>query len=133
MARFCPKCGTETNTDDSFCHNCGAKLPSSKVILNKETEIRKERTRSDDYNVYIPDRGWKQKFFSMEGRLNPTRYVLRLFIWLSDLRKWKRVYYRCHRIHNKCSTAVGIVGVALPRSFNDLSDFVNSSECETCT
>ena len=93
MERKCPNCGCPTSANDKFCNKCGHKLPWAHT-RSKSTETRDNAYRSAsvrknsadtspaeldyDPDVYIPDRGWKQKFFTTKGRLNPARYVLRL-------------------------------------------------------
>ena len=38
MAKFCQKCGTELNKDDTFCSNCGAPVSEeAKTAVNSNT------------------------------------------------------------------------------------------------
>ena len=63
---YCQNCGAELNSMDKFCPHCGRNL------IGKGSQ-----------SVYVPERGLREKFFKIEGRLNPTRYVLRWSIIVS--------------------------------------------------
>lgn len=90
MGKFCPNCGTPIQIDDKFCSGCGQDLsrfrkklpvpPSPKTFepaaAAPSTPEKVEKTFPS--NVYVPDRGIWQKFFSVKGRLNPMRFVFRL-------------------------------------------------------
>lgn len=69
--RYCPNCGRQLISETNFCPNCG-------------TNISAIRTRNPQANFpadsYTPDRGVFEKFFTIKGRLNPARYVLRISI-----------------------------------------------------
>ena len=90
MARFkCPNCGNEVSSGYNFCAKCGYHLRKiSEPIPNPES-ISEPFPNSIPNPVpqqfddrYVPDRGIWQMFFQWQGRINPFRFVLRMFfIW----------------------------------------------------
>lgn len=90
MGKNCPNCGTPINIDDKFCSGCGMNLSRFNQKSFKSPSQEKFKSASNipnptknfeqtfPPNVYVPDRGIWQKFFSVKGRLNPARFIFRI-------------------------------------------------------
>ena len=90
MRKNCPNCGEPINVDYKFCQNCGMNLERFKDEMQAAPRQKKSEPADNPPapakvieqnfppNVYVPDRGIWQKFFSVTGRLNPMRFIFRM-------------------------------------------------------
>jgi len=51
MTRYCPSCGSNLNTEDKFCLNCGIKIESKNQIM---TQTSKEEKVYPSQQIYQP-------------------------------------------------------------------------------
>ena len=90
MRKNCPNCGEPINVDYKFCQNCGMNLERFKDEMQATPRQKKSEPADNPPapakvieqnfppNVYVPDRGLWQKFFTVKGRLNPMRFIFRI-------------------------------------------------------
>ena len=67
MAKFCSKCGTQLEEGIKFCPKCGQPT---------EVTVKREEPRQPVMEGMAKE-GFKDKFFSFEGRLNRKPFFLR--------------------------------------------------------
>lgn len=100
MSKFCPQCGKPISEDAKFCPACGAPArPVSQMqgkaditepfvlsgSANKEEGPKRGIPNDIFRNGYREDRGIKEMFFNVAGRLNRKRYFLRSLVLLPVL------------------------------------------------
>lgn len=90
MRKNCPNCGAPIDIDYKFCQSCGMNLERFKDEIQAAPRQKKSESADNTSspakvieqtfppNVYVPDRGIWQKFFSVKGRLNPMRFIFRI-------------------------------------------------------
>ena len=71
MSKFCSRCGKSLNDAAMFCDNCGQATTLSEPIS------------TNTQNIYVPDVGIKENFFSYKKRLNRERYFKRVLLTMS--------------------------------------------------